>query len=237
MGIKHPLCGVLFLAAALPSFGDNFVEPCTLAPFTVSKAAPTAVVNMVCQQFDPALGQLTDYGFISNGFGVAPGNTATFTLQNNGSLPPSGVFLFAFDIDIQGFLPGGGLIDMRLLDGVIPSTDPAPGAATTFNNEPQWLPILSGGNPQTASLNSYIGTGTFTIPMTITVRNITNNNFSDPLIALTDFSATVTSAPYLSMIYDPPSVPTPEPASSGFLLIGIAASAFVLNRRQTAAKR
>lgn len=196
-------------------------------------AAPTVTVNMVCQQFDPALGQLTDYGF--NG-GASPVAVSTFTFQNNGSAPPSGNFLFAFNIVAKGVLPGGGVIEIDWLDGAPSPTSPAPGGTTTFTSPLEFLAVSNGYQPQTASLTSYIGTGTFTIPITITANNITSSNYYDPSIALTDFSSTVTSQPFLEMIYDPPFTPTPEPATWGFMVFGVTGTALVLNRRQTAAK-
>ena len=227
--------GILAFACVLPAFGTTYVEPCTLSTFSVSMASASASATITCQQFDPSLGTLTDYGFIPNGGGGV--NPASMTFQNNGSSEPVGPFLFGFSITAAGTLPGGEQIAMDWVGGLIAATTAlSPGSTQTFSSDLYYGGITSGADiPQTASLDSYIGTGQISIPITISAISIATpgQNPNDPLIALTNFSATVGS-PSVALIYDASVSPTvPEPATGGLLACSLGVAAFVIRRRKS----
>ena len=202
---------------------------CTISSFTVTNTSPTAAATLTCPQFNSALGTLTDYGFVSNGVNYAPGSSTSVTLQNNTGAALPNQFVFAFQWSSTGTLPGGvPLNGIGVMTGLSAPVLISPTDTQTLTGVDFELPVLL--SPKTNSLSSFVGNGSFNVPLSIVSKDITFNNY-DPGIDLVAYTATVTSLPGLSMMYEyTPAVtgdlpdsftPAPEPLSAGLAVSGL----------------
>lgn len=217
--MKTYLCGaglLCIIAAMNPAslYADSLQVTCSMSAFTVSNVSPAATAALTCPKFNPSLGKLTDYWFLTGGPVIA---SSSLTIQNNtgGTLPNQ--FLFAFTLLGSTTLPGGvPLSGVGMAVGFPAPLGLAPSGTLTLMGTNEGLTTFM--SPQTVSLSSYLGDDSLVEPFAFVSTDITANN-DDPGITLVNYSASVLSPSQLRLTYD--YTPVPEPFSAG--LFGVSA--------------
>lgn len=221
---------VLSLVALTSLRAANVVSPCTLGSGTVTLGAPNTSFNLVCPQFNVALGTLTSVDYFDAGWGALSGFPATVTLRNDRATAtgPGTEFPLGGTVQIGPF-PGSSTVFPALPLSALGSHFPlatlpgqslAPGATGPliigFGGSGNVTKVSAAGN-----LSPLQGGGTYLLPVTIATFRI------DPTLTLLAYTALVgTTSANVVYYYNP----VPEPALTWFC--GLCLAGLVVCRKR-----
>ena len=211
---------------------DIIILNCTSSgPVTVTAAARTAAQTLTCPQFNPSQGTLNNYSIaVVNGpTAIGLPFSGSFTLQNTGSSPVN----FPYSSGNVGInagtvatltidhFPGQSAVSFSGPGQVLAAPiSIAPGASAQFSVA-RFIPPFAAAFNSTSSIGSYIGIGSFQVPVSFGSTTNGPSAMIAPNLVVTDWSM-VLDAAGIQMIYAyTPASATPEPSTLSLALGGI----------------